>query len=100
MRAQRAVLREIADRNLNPNVAYIAGKDGQLREKKPSIENSVPAVTLSVESIKTIEVVVEQVSTVDQAATETFVEEIPAAEDTKPKKKGPSKKKETLSTDE
>ena len=77
MRAQRAVLREIADRNLNPNVAYIAGKDGQLREKKPSIENSVPAVTLSVESIKTIEVVVEQVSTVDQAATETFVEEIP-----------------------
>ena len=32
--------------------------------------------------------------------TETFVEEIPAAEDTKPKKKVPSKKKETLSTDE
>lgn len=101
MRAQRAVLREIADRNLNPKVAYVAGKDGQLKEKKPLIQKPIlENVTQVVENISVVETfdVVNEEKEI-QAETAAVVETV-AVEEIKPKKKTSSKKKEITSTDE
>ena len=91
MRAQRAILREIADRNLNPKVAYVAGKDGSLKEKKPSANTETSQMP-----------VVEQVP-LEQAEITKPVDVIEnekeaelSVEEVKPKKKFPAKKKETI----
>lgn len=105
MRAQRAILREIADRNLNPKVAYVAGKDGQLKEKKPLLDklNLVSAVTAADEQVAAVEAPPEKLTPENETSSsvaEPIVESDTVVEDVKPKKKFPSKKKETLSTDE
>lgn len=105
MRAQRAILREIADRNLNPKVAYVTGKDGQLKEKKPLLDKSnlVSAVTAADEQVAAVEAPPENLNSENETSSsvaEPIIESDAVVEEVKPKKKFPSKKKETLPTDE
>jgi hypothetical protein len=56
MRARATILREIASRNLDPKVVYVAGKDGLLKEKKMKSTGSSADVTES-DSEETTQVV-------------------------------------------
>jgi len=100
MRAQRAVLREIAERNLNPKIVYVAGKDGQLVEKKkPEFKASeAPKVEDVIETSTPAQVQIADVPVESVGEEVDVVESAPTQEEVKPKKKSAVKKKET--TDE
>ena len=64
MRARANILREIASRNLDSKIAYVAGKNGLLKEKKMK-PMSVSATTTEVVSEVTTQDVPKEVITQD-----------------------------------
>jgi hypothetical protein len=56
MRARANILREIASRNLDPKVAYVAGKNGSLKEKKKKSVDVSAATTEVVSEVITQDV--------------------------------------------
>jgi hypothetical protein len=99
MRSHRQVLRQIAEQNLDPKIAYVKGTNGSLVPKKHSTafdktKTKDPKEDLEKNQITSEEITSEKVDEETKSESSEVIEE-------KPKKKFPPKKKKTeSSTDE
>jgi hypothetical protein len=97
MRSHRQVLRQIAEQNLDPKIAYVKGVNGSLVPKKnPNVSGRIETKK-SEESLEAKSVVSEETD-LEKVDEKTQTSE---ATEEKPKKKLPPKKKKSeLATDE